>query len=295
MLCGSFASVRKLFDQFLIMKELEHLNDGEKLQVENAFMKLKIMAEHGGEFYGPDTDENLPVEIENEFLSNIIEYEQRFADRKMTTVFEKIGKPERFLPANEIPDEKIADAWEELSAYMSDYGVELSACSPKVTARELYRFTVQELFNCETVDIDIPGMMTAFIYDEFYPDHEYENTRAATDNCMKLIFNKRPLEWIHHFADELRFNDRAAITGDELRQIINQFKDAHDDIELDKLRVDSTNLKGKHCAVNGNYAARAKSGTQVATYRGNWLVEFICHEDLDYWYIRNLQIEGISF
>jgi hypothetical protein len=163
-----------------------------------------------------------------------------------------------------------------------------------VTARELYRFTIEELFKCETVDIDIPGMMTGFIYDEFYPDHQYENTRTATDDCMKLIFSKQPFEWIHHFADQVRFNERPAITKDDLKKIINRFKDAHGEIELDELGVDSANIEEKYCVVKGNYAARAKSDTQATTYRGNWLVEFMLDEDLDFWYIENLQIEGFS-
>ena len=278
-----------------MMDESKDLTLAEKLKAENQFLKLKLMAEQGGQFYSVDDDANLPPEIENQFLSNVIEFERQFSSRRTITVFEKIGSPQQFKNVSEIPDDEIEQAWENLSELMSEHGVELSVCSPRITSRELYRFTTEELFKHETDDIKIAGMMTGFIYDEFYPDHEYDNTRAATDDCMRPIFSKHPFEWTHHFAKEFQFNDHKALSHDDFKALINRFKDLYDEVELNDLNVESVNITDKVCPVKGNYHVSVKLENEVIEYKGNWLVEFSYIGDWDYWYITNVKIEGINF
>ena len=278
------------------MNEFENLNEEDKLKAENDFLKMKIMLEQGAEFQQPEGAEDVPPEVENEFLRNIIEFEKQFETHKTITVFEKIGKPQHFKPACEIPDEEIEEAWRSLSDYMSEYGVDLSACSPKVTARELYRFTVEELFLHETDDINIPGMMSGFIYDEFHPDHEYDNTRAALDDCIKPILEKDPFEWMHHFRNEnIRLNTHYPLTKDEFKNIINRFKDSFNEIELINLSETSSQITDNICYIKGNYSAKGKFEHDEILWNGDWTVEFEPDEEYGYWYIVNVQIEGISF
>jgi hypothetical protein len=277
-----------------MMDESKHLSRDERLDAENQFLKLKLMAEYGGEVHKVDDDTNFPTEIENQFLSNVIEFEKQFASGRTISVFEKVGSPQHFKPVSEVPEQEIEQAWDALSDCMSEHGVELSACSPNVSARELYRFTIEELFKQETDDINIPGMMTCFIYDEFYPDHEYDNTRAAVTDCLSAIFCKEPFEWMHHFAQELRFNNHPAISRDEFKDLINRFKDLHDEIEQDSLDVKSGKIEDKLCPVKGSYVAHAKIDNTNIEYKGNWLVEFGLDADFGYWYIKNVQIEGVA-
>src|SRR5215470_3214775 len=116
-----------------MMEESKDLSRAEKLEAENQFLKLKLMAEQGGQFYSVNDDASLPTEIENQFLSNVIEFERQFSSRRTVTVFEKIGSPQHFKNVNEIPDDEMEHAWKNLSKYMSEHGVELSACSPRIT------------------------------------------------------------------------------------------------------------------------------------------------------------------
>lgn len=275
--------------------EFESLNEEEKLTAENDFMKMKIMAEHGAQFYSPSGEKEIPAEIENIFLSNIIELERQFAARKTTTVFEKVGKPAHFRPESEIPDEEIQQAWKDLSNYLNENGVELSVCSPSVTARNLYRFAIDELFQCEIDDVNVPGMIRGFIYDEFYPDHEYDNTRTATQNCIENIFSKKPFEWMQDFADRLRLNDHAPLTQQDFKHMINRFQDAYDEIKLIDCSVDSASIKDKCCIVQGRYCVETKLENEVTGYEGKWLVEFKLDDQLGYWYIENVQMQGIFF
>lgn len=284
-----------VYQSLAMNQEYDHLSKEEKVKAENDFLKMKIMIEHGGDFYSEDDNANVPPDIENEFLTNVIEFERQFSLHKTITVFEKIGSPQHFKRADEIPEREVEQAWENLSNYMSEHGVELSACSPRVSARELYRFVTEELFKHETDDITIPGMITGFIYDEFYPDHEYDNTRTATEDCVRPIFCKEPLEWMHHFAKKLRLNDRPELAREEFNKLINDFKDVHDELDLIDLAVGSANISEKLCLVKGNYTASAKIGNECTHYKGNWLVEFILDDDLELWQIDNVQIDGIAF
>ncbi len=205
------------------------------LKTENDFLKMKIMLEKGGHFMGGD-DHEVPPEIENDFLNNILAFEEQFEKQKRIKVFDKIGKPAHFLPAGEIDDSEMDNAWNELNEYMRQYNINLDVCSPNIGSRELYRFTTEELFNHETDDINLPGWSTNFIYDEFYPDPVYENTRAAVEDCVKQILCKEPIEWTHVFwRENLRLNDRYALNVDQLKEVINRFKDAYDDLEIIEL------------------------------------------------------------
>lgn len=97
-------------------------------------------------------------------------FDAHFNDAKTITVFEKIGKPANLRPSTKIPDEEIDRAWDNLSELMKKSGVQLDACNPGISKRELYRFTTEELFPHEMNNMNIPGYRYCFIYEEFYPE-----------------------------------------------------------------------------------------------------------------------------
>jgi hypothetical protein len=255
---------------------------------------MKIMLEHGGDFGAPENQNaELSPEMENAFLNNIIEFEKQFQQRKTTTVYKKIGEPKHFKPVSEIPDAEIEDEWNKLSDYMQLYGVDLSVSSPKVTARELYRFTTEELFKHEIDDVNIPGIMSGFIYDEFYPDYEYGNTRYAIDDCIKLILSKEPLDFLMWFAKEnIQLNNHYNLTEEKLKEIVNSFKNKFDDIELKEIENVSCDLKQDNCKIIGTHETILTFDNTPVTVKSNWLVEFILHND--YWSIVNVQIKGVE-
>ena len=196
---------------------------------------------------------------------------------------------------NEIPDAEIEQAWQILSAYMQEHGIELSACSPKVTAKELYRFTTEELFDHEMNDMNVPGMMSCFTYDEFYPDHEYDNTRTAVEDCMQVILRKEAMEWMHYFKNEnIRLNNHYPLTSEAFKNIINGFKNLFDEIDLTDVTSSHCALEERSCIVKGNYAANGRSANETFQWNGNWSVEFEEDEKFGYWYITGVQVEGIN-
>lgn len=274
--------------------ENEHMND-EQLKTENDFLKMKIMLERGGHF-GNEGENELPPEVENEFLKNVIEFEKQFDEQKTIKVFDKIGRPGHFRPVSEIADDVIDEAWNELSNYLADYNIDLGACSPNISPRELYRFTTEELFEHEMEDISIPGMIHGFIYDEFYPDPVYDNSKAAQDDCIRYILQKQPLEWTHHFRkQDLRFNDHFPLTMEQFCRLADNFKNSYDDIEINEIKSSETVVNEKDSFVTGSYEIAATNGKEVCQLAGNWKVVFEKDDEWGYWYINEVKIEGIQF
>jgi len=269
-------------------------DEEENLQNENEFLKMKLMLEQGAQFGNMQTDGKLPTEIENQFLKNIIEFEKQFEEHKTIKVFDRIERPAHFKPVNEIPDDEINNAWDELDEHLQKYGIELSVCSPNISKRELYRFTTEELFNHEMDDMNVPGMMSCFTYDEFYPDYKYDNTRYAIDDCIGVILNKKTYDWMPWLGTEnLSLNNHNHLTQEEYKNLINRFKEFYEDIIINEIKDVDFLIDENSCQVKGIYNVMMKLPFEEIILKGNWLVEF--NWDGDYWEIVNVQIEGINF
>lgn len=270
------------------------LNDEQNLKNENEFLKMKLMLEQGAEFGTIKSDSELPASAENDFLNYIMTYEKQAAERKMIKVFDRIERPTHFKPVAEIQDNEIDTAWNELDTYLKKYHIDLAVCSPNISNRELYRFATEELFNYEMNDIFIPGGMTCFTYDEFYPDYIYDNTRTALDDCIQCILKKQSFNWMPMLkAENLRINNHYPLSEKEYINIINRFKEAYEDIKTNDLTAIDCVIDDTNCQVKGTYDVTLVLPLEETNVKGNWLVEFTWREG--YWEIINVQIEGINF
>ncbi|TAD86687.1 MAG: hypothetical protein EAY75_07485 [Bacteroidetes bacterium] len=266
----------------------------EDLEAENTFLKMKMMLENGAQF-GTMDGASLPPDLENAFLKNIMAFEQQFQQQKTTTVFAKIGKPTRFKPIAELRPDEIEAAWRELDAHMQDHGVQLSAISPNVSTAELYRFTIEELFEHDMDDMDVPGMTSHFTYDEFYPDYKYDNTRYAIDECLALIFNKdAPDMWLW-LKNEVCLNNSNMMPRDEFIALVERFKSVHDSLTLVSAEATDCQILETNCVVKGTYAATGSAGLQQLNYEGQWTVTFYFDDNAGYYGIQQIQIEGVNF
>ena len=78
------------------MDEFKNLDADEKLKAENDFLKMKMMLERGAEFAKTNEEDALPPDLENQFLRNIMEFEKQFDQRKVATVYDKLGQHHQF-------------------------------------------------------------------------------------------------------------------------------------------------------------------------------------------------------
>jgi hypothetical protein len=274
----------------------ENTDHEDSLKAENAFLQMKLMLETGAQF--PENDDGiadkLPAEIENQFLKNIIAFNEFSQNPKLTTVYKKIGSPEHFKPADQIPDSQIEQAWRELSEYLGHYGVALDVCSPNIGMRELYRFTLEELFQHEMEDMDLPGWSTNFIYDEFHPDHVYDNSRVVIDDVLPEIFRKAEIEYFTHYSSErIQFNERKDLDPKELRTILNGFKASFDHLHFEGATDVACAITGNRCVVTGLYAANGDLDSEKIEWRGNFRSELTFSDATGYWYVTAVRIGGI--
>ena len=277
-------------------EEFDHLNEDEKLKVENEFLKIKLMLEKGASFSSMERESELSPQIENQFLNYIADFEKQSENPKSIRLFDKIERPAYFKPVAEIADEEMDSAWKQLSGYLNKYQISLDVCSPNISTRELYRFTTEELFVHEMDDRSIPGMMHGFIYDEFHPDPVYNNSKAATEDCINYILERRPIEWTHHFrSDNLRLNQHFPLTIDQFKEIVNQFKLAYNDLEINEIADPFCIVNDKDSWVTGTYLVTATVAKETINLSGQWKVIFELDEELGYWYITEVNVEGIAF
>jgi hypothetical protein len=275
------------------VEEYNQQDDEEKLKAENQFLKMKLMLEKGASF-GGSSGQELPAGIENQFLKNIMEYEKQFDEHKTIKVFDKIGRPSHFKSVAKIPDDRIDHAWEKLREYLSQFSISLSACSPNISSRELYRFTTEELFYYEMDDMNIPGMMTGFIYDEFHPDPVYDNTRLVEQNLFINIFSKSDLfNEIDYDKQGFIFNGHLYKTRESFSEKINLFKSLFNEIELTEHVTSGCDVQSTGCVVKGNYKAIAKNEGGEIVFDGDFRVELILN-DMGYWNFKKIQINGFN-
>jgi hypothetical protein len=274
-------------------ENFSHLNEDEQLKAENDFLKMKLMLEHGAQFDELGNNE-IPAEIENEFLNNVIAFEKQFEQRKIIKVYDKIERPRHFKPVNEIPGDEINNAWRELIAHLNKFNINLDVCSPNISVRELYRFATEELFEHEMDDMDLPGWTTHFTYDEFHPDPVYDNSRMVEKDLFGDIFRKEALFYeVNYDKKEILFNNKLYESRESFIKMINRFKSLFDKIRLIKCIVTKCEVKEKNCVVEGRYRASAITGPDKLNYRGGFTVELILN-DMDYWYFKKIHIDGFK-
>jgi len=275
-------------------EDFKQLSDEENLNAENEILKMKLMLEQGATFGAITTDAKLSANVENDFLNYIMAYEKQAAERKMIKVFDRIERPTHFRPVAEIQDNEIGAAWDELDNYLNKYNIDLAVCSPNISNRELYRFATEELFDYEMNDIFIPGGMTCFTYDEFYPDHIYDNKRTALEDCIQCILKKQSFNWMPMLKNgNLRINNHYPLSEKEYINIINRFKEAFEDIKPNDLTTIDCVIDDIKCQVKGNYDVTLVLPSEEVNVKGNWLVEFE-FDDYGFWEICHVQIEGIN-
>ena len=155
---------------------------------------------------------------------------------------------------------------------------------------------MQELFEYEMDDINIPGMIHGFIYDEFHPDLVYDNTRTAVEDCVKVILCKEPIEWMNQFSKEsLRLNEHRVSSVEELKYIINQFKAAYDNLALYEISGVDCVIDNSECGVTGKYSLVAILSNESIPLSGNWKVLLRQDSEFSYWDITEIDLEGIKF
>jgi hypothetical protein len=172
----------------------------ENLRIENEFLKLKLKAQYGDAFF-MQSNEDLPPETENQFLKNVMAYEDAHANAEYTTVYGCIGKPD-YRSADELNPAEISVELKRITAIMEEHGIALDICDGPYTDEIIYKFITEELFLHEIEKNPVFGNKWNFIYEEFHPNDKAEiekNTHEFLRHWFTRSFDEYSSELGHHF------------------------------------------------------------------------------------------------
>ena len=154
----------------------EGMTPEEKMRMENELNKIKLQAEFGADFH---INENLPADVENDFLKNIMLFEEQFKNHNTVKVFDYIGKPD-FKKSTDLDDDEVSFELDRITKIMEANQIALDVIN-EYDERTIYSFITDELFEHEMNDVRVPGMFMNFTYEEFHPNHDDDLRRATTD------------------------------------------------------------------------------------------------------------------
>ena len=214
------------------MSQEEKFSDDEQenLRIENELLRIKLKAEFGDAFQ-MESNENLPPEIENQFLKNIIAFEAANENAETTTVYEKLGKPS-FKPAAELSDDEISSELNRIVAMLEEHQMNLDFCDGPYPDEEIYKFITEELFEHEIDLVPVFGMNWNFIYEEFHP-----NNKADIEKNTHQFFKHWIAREFDEYSNEVNYNiitaEGVQMTREELYKKMNNFFESFERFEND--------------------------------------------------------------
>ncbi|HKK59723.1 MAG TPA: hypothetical protein VJ937_09605 [Salinivirga sp.] len=154
-------------------------------KIDNELKKKELQKKYGADFRG---EGNISPELENQWLNYIDEFEKQFnSTTEQISVWEYIGQP-AYQKINELNPNEISKELERVLAVMRENNIYLDTFC-EVDDNELYRFITEELFVYEIDNMNIPGMSTNFIYEEFHPNAKFD-IEMAFDNFFTSTMQK---------------------------------------------------------------------------------------------------------
>jgi hypothetical protein len=260
----------------------------EELKFENELLKLKLQAEFGMQEHGAAPE--LSPEVENLWLNNIYAFEAQFKNAKRIKVFDALGRP-IFKKTEELSDEELPKALSEIELLMDKRGVALDCCCD-YDSRIIYRFITEELFQCEMDDIQIPGMICHFIYEEYHPNHDYDLRRYTDRFIRNLLETKWDPEFdVYSLANTVTVKKRS-FDKSAFSKLICEFQLGRE-FEVRKLDIldVSFNIKKKVGQVNAQIEYRDLSKHPDDILRGACNVAFVYSEPV--WRVSRFRLPGM--
>jgi hypothetical protein len=194
------------------------------LNEENKKKKKELKEKFGMEFLGGE--DNAPPEIINKFLDNVKDFEEAWEKAESKKIIEILGFP-RFRKAAELMPGELATEIAEVLAKYADHNINIDVIEKDDVSDEmLYKFLTEELPEEETDFMQIEGMTTNYIYEEFHPSNKLD-AKDTIEWLAPHLFNKDK-EGIKTYLSkrDLTFNGNRKSQPefiDELLQLVSGF------------------------------------------------------------------------
>jgi hypothetical protein len=210
------------------------LDPQENFRIENEILKIKLKTQYGDAF-SMQSNEDIPPEIENQFLKNILAFEEADINAETITVYECIGKPP-YRPSAELNDEEIVKALKTVTMTMNEHSIELDICDGPYPDRTIYEFITEELFAHEIEKTPIFGNGWNFIYEEFYPNDKKE-IEKNTHSFLQHWFTKRFDEYSSEIAWHLITADGQQLSKQDFLDKTKPFFEAFAEFKNDAYNI----------------------------------------------------------
>jgi hypothetical protein len=207
----------------------------ENLRIENDFLKLKLKAQFGDAFF-MDSNADLPPEIENQFLKNMMAFEDAHANAEYSTVYESLGKP-AYKAADELTAAEISTELIRITAIMAEHSIALDICDGPYADEVIYKFITEELFAHEIEKTPVFGMGWNFIYEEFHPNDKADiekNTHEFLQHWFTRDFN----EYCSELGYEFMLADGRRLKRQDFFEKLKPFFDAFTAFKDDGYNID---------------------------------------------------------
>ena len=224
------------------MEQDEKFSDDpqENLRIENELMKIKLKAQYGDAFQ-MDSSAALAPEVENEFLKNILAFEESYNKGDFITVYERIGKP-GYQSAEEIGAGELKENVQQLLELLNQHQINLDFTDGPYDDEIIYRFITEELFNQEVDKEPADGMVMGYIYEEFHPNHKAAILRC-THQFLKGWFIRSFTDNEFILSHDIITADGIQMQREELLAKLQLFFDAFINFANDGYTIDDTSFE----------------------------------------------------
>ncbi|MGG9960571.1 hypothetical protein [Ferruginibacter sp. SUN106] len=219
------------------MEQNEKFSDDpqENFRIENEILKIKLKAQYGDAFL-MQSNEGLPPEIENQFLKNIIAFEDAHVNAELTTVYEGIGKP-TYKTVEELDTTAITKELKRILTIMEEHGINLDINDGPYDDSIIYKFITEELFAHEIDKTPVFGGSWNFIYEEFHPNDKVEIERN-THQFLGHWFSRHFDDYSGELGNELITADGRILSYKELLQKLQPFFESFTDFKDGGYNID---------------------------------------------------------
>lgn len=251
----------------------ENLN---RLNIENENIKKFLTEEYGASFLENSDENDLPPEVENNFLNHVLAYEKGLSTAELVCIHDFVGGP-IFQIAENLDDEEITIELARLIKLLNDSMISVDTLC-EVPERELYRFITEELMFEDIDDLHIPGMVTHFTYEEFHPNHKYDIENHSTeffDSYLNLNNN--------YYLNLLTTEAERSVWHSHFRESFCQFR--LDDFSIIDLKFDSENAI---VLFDCDFLGRIEGVVQSLRYVGAGEIKLLYQNE--YWCIDSIKL-----
>ncbi|MEI6947493.1 hypothetical protein V9K67_09895 [Paraflavisolibacter sp. H34] len=246
-------------------KKDELPEDPDDLRLENEILKLKLQAEMGAHF---ESSEELPPELEHQFLQQVVAFEEASRTVQTRKVYDILGQPS-FRRLEELKPQEISPELNRLYGLLEARNMELDILG-QYDDVIIYRFITEELFEHETDDFNLPGMIIHFTYEEFHPNHKMD-MEERTREFFNDWFERRMNEYSWELGQNFVLPDARQLGREQVLAKLKAFFDAFPVFSEPAYQVDEIAFQWNEEAKTGlghvegtvHYSAQMESGEEV--------------------------------